>query len=90
VDCFYEGESMLAINPTECIDCGLCEPECPVDAIVSSKQGEYPEWLKINEQYSQEWPNVTTKGEPLPEAKSHEGESDKFRKYFSANPAPRD
>ena len=34
VDCFYEGENMLVINPDECIDCGVCEPECPVDAIV--------------------------------------------------------
>jgi ferredoxin len=33
VDCFYEGENMLAIHPDECIDCGVCEPECPVDAI---------------------------------------------------------
>ena len=35
VDCFYEGENMLVINPNECIDCGVCEPECPVNAIVS-------------------------------------------------------
>ena len=35
VDCFYEGENMLAINPDECIDCGVCEPECPIDAIVA-------------------------------------------------------
>ena len=34
VDCFYEGENMLVINPDECIDCGVCEPECPIDAIV--------------------------------------------------------
>ena len=33
VDCFYEGELMLVINPNECIDCGVCVPECPIDAI---------------------------------------------------------
>ena len=33
VDCFYEGKNMLVIKPDECIDCGVCEPECPVDAI---------------------------------------------------------
>ena len=33
VDCFYEGENMLVIKPDECIDCGVCEPECPVEAI---------------------------------------------------------
>ena len=35
VDCFYEGKNMLVIKPDECIDCGVCEPECPVDAIIS-------------------------------------------------------
>ena len=34
VDCFYEGENMLVINPSECIDCGVCEPECPAEAIL--------------------------------------------------------
>jgi len=38
VDCFYEGENMLVIHPDECIDCGVCEPECPVDAIVGTQQ----------------------------------------------------
>ena len=40
VDCFYEGENMLVISPEECIDCGVCEPECPVDAIVSDTSYE--------------------------------------------------
>ena len=35
VDCFYEGADMLAIDPDECIDCGVCEPECPADAIIA-------------------------------------------------------
>jgi ferredoxin len=89
-DCFYEGETMLVINPTECIDCGLCEPECPTHAIVSASAGDYSEWLQLNEQYSQEWPVLTTKSEASPEAKAHEGESDKLKKYFSPKPAPRD
>ena len=38
VDCFYEGENMLVIHPDECIDCGVCEPECPVDAIDGDKK----------------------------------------------------
>ena len=38
VDCFYEGENMLVINPDECIDCGVCEPECPIDAIVADTE----------------------------------------------------
>jgi len=51
VDCFYEGENFLVINPDECIDCGVCEPECPVDAIVpdSALEGEeYDFWYKFN------------------------------------------
>ena len=38
VDCFYEGKNMLVIKPDECIDCGVCEPECPVDAIISDTE----------------------------------------------------
>ena len=55
VDCFYEGENMLVINPDECIDCGVCEPECPVEAIVSDVNYENQDkdkWLDINKKYS--------------------------------------
>ena len=38
VDCFYEGENMLVIHPDECIDCGVCVPECPVDAIKPARE----------------------------------------------------
>ena len=38
VDCFYEGENMLVIDPDECIDCGICEPECPIEAIVPDNE----------------------------------------------------
>jgi len=53
VDCFYEGEDMLVINPDECIDCGVCVPECPVDAIVADNELEEPDrskWIEINTQ----------------------------------------
>jgi len=63
VDCFYEGENFLVINPDECIDCGVCEPECPVDAIVpdSALEGtELDYWMKINTEMSEVWPNITT------------------------------
>ena len=52
VDCFYEGKNMLVINPDECIDCGVCEPECPVDAILSDTEDGTAEWVDINEKYS--------------------------------------
>ena len=62
VDCFYEGENMLVIHPDECIDCGVCEPECPAEAILPDTEDGFEEWLEINEKFSADWPNITTKG----------------------------
>jgi ferredoxin len=90
VDCFYEGENMLVINPDECIDCGVCEPECPVDAIVPDTEPEAEPYLELNRQYSETWPNITRKKDPLPNAEAHESETDKYEKYFSANPGEGD
>ena len=45
VDCFYEGANMLVIHPDECIDCGVCEPECPVDAIKPDTEPGLEKWL---------------------------------------------
>ena len=55
VDCFYEGENMLVIHPDECIDCGVCEPECPVEAIVPDTEPEAEAWLELNAKYAEEW-----------------------------------
>jgi ferredoxin len=63
VDCFYEGENMLVIHPDECIDCGVCEPECPADAIVPDSDDKGTAWLELNRTYSTQWPNITRKGE---------------------------
>lgn len=61
VDCFYEGPNMLVINPDECIDCALCEPECPVNAIFA--EDEVPEdqiqFIKLNAELAAVWPNIT-------------------------------
>jgi len=61
VDCFHEGPNMLVIDPEECIDCTLCEPECPVEAICS--EDEIPEgqeeFLELNAELSQNWPVIT-------------------------------
>jgi len=59
VDCFYEGENMLVIKPDECIDCGVCEPECPIDAIEPDTNDGTSEWIKHNTKYSDVWPNIT-------------------------------
>ena len=63
VDCFYEGPNFLVINPDECIDCALCEPECPVDAIYSQDElpARYEPFLAINQDMSKKWPNITRK-----------------------------
>ena len=54
VDCFYEGENMLVIHPDECIDCGVCEPECPVEAIKPDTEPGLEEWLKLNAEYRED------------------------------------
>src|SRR6056300_1714785 len=86
VDCFYEGENMLVIHPDECIDCGVCEPECPPEAILPDSDPEADRWLELNKDYSEAWPNITRKGEPPADADEHRGEEGKLDKYFS--PAP--
>ncbi len=62
VDCFYEGENMLVIHPDECIDCGVCEPECPAEAIVPDTEPGNDKWLAINADFAKVWPNITRKG----------------------------
>ena len=52
---------MLVIKPDECIDCGVCEPECPVDAIEADTVSGAEKWLKINKEYSEIWPNINKK-----------------------------
>src|SRR3954465_15027992 len=61
VDCFYEGEVMLVINPNECIDCGVCEPECPAEAILPDTESGLEKWLELNTSFSAEWPNIPRK-----------------------------
>src|SRR5262249_12986823 len=68
VDCFYEGENLLVIHPEECIDCGVGEPECPVDAIKPDTEQNLKKWLALNRQYSQVWPVITKKKPAPPDA----------------------
>ena len=86
VDCFYEGENMLVIHPDECIDCGVCEPECPVDAIKPDTEPGAENWVEFNRKYSELWPVIITKKDPLPEADERDGEDGKLEKYFSEAP----
>jgi ferredoxin len=87
VDCFYEGDNMLVIKPDECIDCGVCEPECPVDAIKSDIEKGASDWVEHNTKYSELWPNITKKREEdVPkDQEKWRGVKDKL-KYFSEKP----
>src|SRR6202165_468330 len=85
VDCFYEGENMLVIHPDEGIDCGVCVPECPVDAIKPDTEPGLEKWLSVNADYAKIWPNIMIKKAPPPDSKEWEGKPDKFQ-YFSPNP----
>jgi ferredoxin len=86
VDCFYEGENMLVIHPDECIDCGVCEPECPVEAIKPDTEGDLGWWVEMNREWSEKWPNITVKGEPPEDRAEYDNETDKYKKYFSPKP----
>jgi ferredoxin len=81
VDCFHEGPNFLVIDPEECIDCTLCEPECPVDAIYS--EDEVPsgqeQFLEINERLSQKWPVITAQKEAPEDAAEWEDVPDKLQ-----------
>ena len=79
VDCFYEGPNMLVINPDECIDCGVCQPECPIDAIVPDTEADAL-MTKINDEKSRIWPVITEKKES-PFGDELKDEKDKYNKY---------
>lgn len=87
VDCFYAGENMLVINPDECIDCGVCEAECPAEAILPDSDPHAERWIEMNREYSSIWPNITRQVAPPADADSFKGVPGKFEKYFSPKPA---
>ena len=90
VDCFYEGENMLVISPDECIDCGVCEPECPIEAILPDTDPRAEKWLDLNAEYAAKWPNITEAKDPMPGADDRKEEKGKLDKYFSAAPGEGD
>jgi len=91
VDCFYEGENMLVINPTECIDCGVCEPECPADAITADTVDGADKWVEFNQKYSDIWPNITQiRPEDVPTDAADWHDVPGKIKYFSEEPGKGD
>lgn len=87
VDCFYEGENMLVINTEECIDCGVCEPECPADAIKPDTAPGAAEWVAFNQKYAELWPVIVDQKDPMPDAAEWDGKKDKME-HFSEAPGP--
>ena len=79
VDCFHEGPNFLVIDPDECIDCTLCEPECPPNAIFS--EDEVPEdqleFIKLNAQLAKQWPSITEVKPAMPDADEWNGKENK-------------
>lgn len=80
VDCFYEGPNFLVIHPDECIDCALCEPECPVNAIVSEDDlaDDQKQFLQINAELANVWPNITEKKDAPADASDWEDVKNKI------------
>jgi ferredoxin len=70
VDCFREGPNMLVIDPDECIDCAVCIPECPVEAIRAEEDvsGEEQKFIALNAELAKSWPAITRTKGPLPDA----------------------
>lgn len=81
VDCFYEGPNFLVISPDECIDCALCEPECPANAIFS--EDEVPKgqesFIALNAELSAQWPNITQIGEVPADREEWNGKPNKLQ-----------
>lgn len=80
VDCFYEGPNFLVINPDECIDCAVCVPECPVNAIVpdtDTTTQDLDYWIELNSTLSKSYTSITRKKDPLPEAEQFKDIKDK-------------
>ena len=77
---------MLVINPDECIDCGVCEPECPAEAIIPDSDENTGKWIALNEEFASKWPNIVRKGSPPSDGKEFQNIEDKYNKYFSEKP----
>ena len=89
VDCFYEGENMLVIHPDECIDCGVCEPECPIDAIKPDTEPGLEKYLSLNAEFAKIWPNITAKKEAAGRRQGVGGHARKFDAALLAQPRNR-
>lgn len=81
VDCFYEGPNFLVIKPDDCIDCALCEPECPAEAIFSDDEipAGQESFIQLNAELAEKWPNITEMQDKQPDAEEWNGKPDKLK-----------
>tara|TARA_R110002095_G_scaffold212647_2_gene202127 strand:- start:761 stop:1024 length:264 start_codon:yes stop_codon:yes gene_type:complete len=83
---------MIVIDPEECIDCGVCESECPANAIISDTHedaeayGNIEKWVAHNQKYAKLWPQLTENIPPLPDAEKWDGVENKLETVFSEKP----
>ena len=89
VDCFKEGPNMLVIDPDECIDCAVCIPECPVNAIYADVDLPQAQWrfIEINAELAKVFPTITDKKDPPPGADECKDQKDKLQ-YLQREPTP--
>lgn len=81
---------MLVIHPDECIDCGVCEPECPIEAIVPDTDSRADAFLELNREYAEKWPVITRIKPPMPDAEKFKDVKGKLESHFSPNPGEGD
>ncbi len=81
VDCFHEGPNFLVIDPDECIDCTLCVPECPINAIYAEDDlpDNQKQFVQLNAELAKKWPVITEKKDSLPDAAEWENKPDKLK-----------
>ena len=86
VDCFVEGPNFLAIDPDGCIDCAVCVPECPAEAIQADGDPGADKWIKLNAEFSKTWPQIYKKIDPPTDADRWLGVPGKYPSEFSEKP----
>ena len=88
VDCIYEGDRMLYIQPDECVDCGACEPVCPVEAIFEEDDvpEQWTDYIEINARLAADWPAIEDQQDPMESAEEFRNIEDK-RALLSESPA---
>jgi ferredoxin len=74
---------VLVIHPDECIDCGVCKPECPVDAIKPDTEPDLEKWLELNREYAEKWPNIMAKKDAPPDADKYRDERETRQVLFA-------